>query len=121
MTLQPIPRIEPKIPRRPAMWFAALLLYLVVAPIHLVKQDLPATIARVAGFLGTSLSPETLTLVEEKSSFAYMKGLDNKFLPLPKGTLPWGEMEMIRQGKSGNSGELITPVQQERIDAYCQA
>jgi len=33
---------------------------------------------------------------------------------LPKG-------QMIRSGNKGESGELLSPKQQERIDAYCHA
>jgi hypothetical protein len=86
-----------------------------------MKQDLAGTVAKVAAFLDVELSPAQRARVEEQCTFAYMKSIDEKFVPMPKGALPWGDMEMMRQGKSGNSGELLSGEQQKRIDAHCQA
>ena len=72
-------------------------------------------------FLGTDSTEQTLAKVAEKSAFAYMKAIDDKFLPFPKGTMPWGDMEMMRQGKTGNSRELLSIEQQQGIDAWCRA
>ncbi len=86
-----------------------------------MKKDLRGTIENVAAFLGVKLTPAAFARVYEKCTFAYMKAIDEKFVPMPKGTVPWGEMEMMRAGKAGNSGELISLEQQQRIDAHCQA
>jgi hypothetical protein len=60
--------------------------------------------------------------VIERGSFAYMKTIDHKFIPLPKGSIPWAkDFEMIRTGQTGNSGELLSLQQQRRIDAHFQA
>lgn len=86
-----------------------------------MKKDLAGTVDKVASFLGVDLTAAERARVLEQCTFAYMKNIDEKFLPMPKGSIPWGEMEMIRQGQSGNSGEFLSPEQQRRIDAHCQA
>ncbi len=86
-----------------------------------MKKDLPGTISKVAEFLGVDLSPAAFARVQEKCTFAYMKKIDEKFIPMPKGSLPWGDMEMMREGKSGNSSEMISMEQQRQIDAHFRA
>jgi hypothetical protein len=86
-----------------------------------MKKDLPDAAQQVTDCLGLSLSASEMEQVIEKSSFPYMSNLEHKFVPVPKGTLPWGEgFKMMREGKIGNSGELISLEQQMRIDEYCQ-
>lgn len=53
----------------------------------------------------------------DRSSFNYMKGINEKFIPVVAGTIPWArDFTMIRSGKSGNSGEMLSEEQQRRID-----
>jgi hypothetical protein len=55
-----------------------------------------------------------------KSSFEYMKSIDDRFSPFP--SAPWHRRsEMMRKGRQGASGELLTPEQQAAIDAACKA
>lgn len=80
-----------------------------------------ALVPRLAEFMGVALTSEEAALVIEQSSFAHMRTINHKFFP---GRLtPWSNPngKMMRQGKVGNSGELLTPAQQQRIDTYCRA
>ena len=85
-----------------------------------MRRDLEGTVRRVAEFLGTDTSPEIIRRVTERSSFDYMKRIDDKFstgkfLSLRKPAV------MMRKGAEGGSSELITPAQARRIDEYCIA
>ena len=83
-----------------------------------MKADLPGTVKQVAQFMDVELTDPQLTKVIEKCRFDYMKAIDDRFVPMKKGALPWLTASMMRQGKEGNSKELITPAQQQRIDQY---
>tara|TARA_R110000772_G_scaffold123765_2_gene230193 strand:+ start:689 stop:1699 length:1011 start_codon:yes stop_codon:yes gene_type:complete len=86
-----------------------------------LKDDPRTGIQQVADTLGVNLTEQELAKVIEKSSFAYMKKISHKFNPMPENSLPWSKgFEMIREGKSGNSSELISRQQQMRIDAHFQ-
>jgi hypothetical protein len=79
-----------------------------------------ATIARVAEFMGVTLSDGEFEAVARKSSFTYMKQLQKKFDPGQ--VVPWGaEDYMLRRGRSGDSAELLSSALQARIDARCRA
>ena len=85
-----------------------------------MKRDLPGTVRRVAEFLNVGTSEEILRKVGEKSSFNYMKEIDNKFRP--HRMLPWGpQATMMRSGKQGGSSELLSREQQREIDARFMA
>jgi len=85
-----------------------------------MKQDLPGAVRKVADLLDVRLTEAEMSAVIEKSTFSFMKTIEHKFTLLPKGALPWGEgLTMMREGRSGNSKELLTPAQQRRIDAWC--
>lgn len=66
-------------------------------------------------------TPDEFAAVCEKSSFAYMKGIDEKFKP--PALTPWSSpnRQMIRRGVSGGSAELLSPEQQGFIDTTCRA
>lgn len=70
--------------------------------------------------MNVQLTESEFTLICEKSSFTYMKGIDHKFIP-PVFT-PWSSphRQMIRKGLSGGFSELLTPEQQNAIDTYCK-
>jgi hypothetical protein len=86
-----------------------------------MKQDREGAVRRVADLLGVDLTPDEMARVVEKSSFDYMKSINDRFSPLAPGSLPWTEgFHMMRQGKSGGSSEMLTAEQQAQIDAYCQ-
>jgi hypothetical protein len=85
-----------------------------------MKRDLEGTVRRVAAFLDIHVSDPVIQEVCRKSSFAYMKGIDQKFAP-GKMSL-WGKpATMVRKGQQGGSGELLTPEQQRAIDEHCIA
>ena len=85
-----------------------------------MQEDPQAMVIKIAEFLGVELNAAQLQKVLQLSSYEYMRRNDHKFhfsvgSPL---TPPHGKM--IRQGKKGQSSELISADQQSRIDAYCQ-
>jgi len=88
-----------------------------------MKADPEGAVRRIAAFMGVELSEEELALVLEKSSFAYMKRIDEKFMPAAP--FPFshllGHPVMIRKGERGKSSELLTREQQARIDDYMRA
>jgi hypothetical protein len=84
-----------------------------------MKKDLPGAIRKVADVLGVQLTEAEMNAVAKKSTFSYMSGIEDKFTPMPKGTLPWGDgLKMMREGKVGNAKELLTSDQQKLIDAH---
>jgi hypothetical protein len=85
-----------------------------------MKRDLDGMVRRVAAFLDIHVSDEVIRAVCEKASFDYMKRIDHKFGTFQ--TIPWGAPTVLmRKGKQGDSGELLTPAQQRAIDAHCIA
>ncbi len=85
-----------------------------------MKRDLEGTVRQVAAFLDIHVSDEIIRKVCEKSSFEYMKTIDRKFGTFR--TIPWrAPGAMIRKGRQGGSGELLTPAQQDALDAHCIA
>lgn len=81
-----------------------------------MKADAPASIARIAQFMGVAMTPEEIATVAAKSSFAYMKGIGNKFSPPAMTPLAQRERTMIRRGAAGGSDELLSAAQQQAID-----
>jgi hypothetical protein len=83
--------------------------------------DARSSARRIAGLMGIELTADELELVMQKSSFAYMKSISYKFDWIK--AVPWATSEgaTIRQGRGGVSGELFSPEQQARIDAFCRA
>lgn len=87
-----------------------------------MKKDLAGAVKKVADVMGISLTSEEMSSVIERSTFAYMSGIEDKFSLMPKGSLPWGEgLKMMRRGKTGGSNEMLTLEQQVRIDEHFQA
>jgi hypothetical protein len=82
-----------------------------------MRRDLQGEVNRVAEFLGVNASPEMLAQVAERSSFAYMKTIDDKF-STGKFLSLRAAAPMMRKGSEGGSSELITPAQARRIDEY---
>jgi len=81
-----------------------------------MKRDLEATVRRVAEFLAIHVSDEVIREVCRKSSFAYMKTIDERFGSFPAS--PWSKRgQMMRKGMQGGSSELLTPEQQNHLDA----
>jgi Sulfotransferase domain len=88
-----------------------------------LKADTAGAARRIAVLMGVELSEAQLAAVLEKSSFAYMKRIDEKFMP----AVPFpfnhllGQPVMIRKGERGKSSELLTHEQQAQIDTYMRA
>jgi hypothetical protein len=82
-----------------------------------MKRDLNETIRKVAQFLDVQAPETLLDAVCEKSSFAYMKGIDHKFR-IGK-MIPWRPAgAMMRKGTQGGSSELLNRERQREMDAY---
>jgi hypothetical protein len=85
-----------------------------------MKRDLPNTVRMLADFLEVRASEEEIQSVCEKSSFDYMKRIDEKFRMWQ--LIPWIQVgPMIRKGAHGGSSELLSAEQQQQIDEYCIA
>jgi aryl sulfotransferase len=85
-----------------------------------MKRDLPGTVRMLADFLGVQISQQELQAVCEKSSFDYMKRIDEKFRMWQM--IPWIQVgPMVRKGTHGGSSELLTTEQQRQIDEFCIA
>ncbi len=85
-----------------------------------MKQDSRGTVGKVAQFMGVELSPPEFEKVLQCSSFAHMKQHQSQFDPGQ--VVPWGGADyMLRQGRTGTSGELLTPALQRQIDDCCRA
>jgi Sulfotransferase domain len=81
-----------------------------------MKRDLEATVRRLAEFLEIRVSDEVIQEVCRKSSFDYMKSIDERFAPFQGA--PWrSKTFMMRNGEQGASSALLTPEQQREIDA----
>lgn len=112
----------------PIIWAAHLHSYwqgrsqpnLLILTFEDMKADLPQAVRRIADFMGVRLTDQEFTLVCEKSSFHYMKGINHKFLP--PASKPWlsSNIQMIRKGRSGESSELLSPRQRLAIDTCCK-
>ena len=86
-----------------------------------MKRDLQGAVQQVADVMGVQLTNAEMDSVLERSTFSYMASIENKFTPMPKGSLPWGEgLKMMRQGQSGRSSEMLTLEQRKRIDVHFQ-
>ena len=85
-----------------------------------MKRDLKGAVRKVAQFLDIEAPEELIDAVTEKSSFAYMKGIDHKFR-MGK-IIPWRpEGSMMRKGTQGGSSELLSRQRQREMDAYFKA
>ena len=88
-----------------------------VAPFKTMKRDLNGTVRKVAGLLDMHVTDDVIERVTEKSSFDYMKQIDEKFKMW--NMVPWIEPgPMIRKGKQGGSSELLSLEQQRQVDEY---
>ncbi len=85
-----------------------------------MKRDLRGTVLKVADFLNIHAGDEVIEQVCEKSSFDYMKRIDDRFRVWKM--VPWREQgPMIRKGAQGDSSELLSPERQRELDAYFMA
>jgi hypothetical protein len=88
-----------------------------IASFKEMKGDLRAAVINVAAFLKIEVPDAVIDEVCRKSSFEYMKAIDQKFA-IGK-LIAWREPgTMIRTGKQGGSAEMLSPEQQQRIDQH---
>lgn len=83
-------------------------------------DDPRAMIRKIAALMEVALTEPEVEKVYSLSSFAYMKSVDHKFYPgeMTPFARPGGRM--VRQGKKGTSGELLSVEEQHTIDGYCR-
>ncbi|MCP4350548.1 MAG: sulfotransferase domain-containing protein [Desulfobacterales bacterium] len=86
-----------------------------------MKADLPGAIRRIAELMDVSLTEDQFNKVLERSGFQYMKRHESQFSPLASLMMKGDNIKMIRSGKAGGSGELLSKAQQARIDRFHQA
>ncbi len=84
-------------------------------------EDSRKTITRVAEFMGVDLAPDAFEAICERSSFDYMKSIDERFYPGAPFLLSAIRGSMMRRGKQGSSSELLSREQQHHIDEHCRA
>ena len=70
-----------------------------------------------ASLMGGDLTAEEFDLVCEQSSFSYMQEIGDRFAPGIMTPLTRAGTPMIRTGKQGGAGELLSLADQQRIDA----
>jgi len=86
-----------------------------------MSEDPRKTVSRVAEFMDVELDPSAFAEVCERSSFAYMKSIDDRFYPGAPFPLSAIQGSMMRSGKQGSSSELLTSEQQHLVDERCRA
>ena len=84
-----------------------------------MKKDAREVTQRIIKHIGVSLTDEQFDKVLHKSSFQFMKKNEEQFGPprfplVPKSETP----PMLRNGKTGQSGELLSQQQQATIDRH---
>lgn len=84
-----------------------------------MKRDLEKVARDVAALMQVSLNETQLAAVVERSSFAYMKAAENKFEP-PTPMVNEG-VTLLRQGKTGEATEHLTPEQLAAVDRAMKA
>jgi hypothetical protein len=86
-----------------------------------MKDDLPEAVRRIADFMGVTLTPDEFERVCHRSTFEYMRSIDHKFRPARTTPFTSGRGTMMRRGQHGASCELLSRVQQQRIDDHFTA
>ncbi len=87
-----------------------------------MKRDLGSVISQIAAFMQVTLTSEQHANIVRQSQFDHMKAMHDKFEPnFPKIGKLFEPPPMLREGKSGNSGSILTHEQQAQIDAFCQS
>ncbi len=82
-----------------------------------MQDDPIGAIRKVAALMGVDLTDAEAEKIRQLSSFEHMKEIDHKFYPgeVTPFARPGGQM--LRRGKKGDSGEMLSAEQQARIDA----
>ena len=84
-----------------------------------MKRDLEKVVRDVAALMQVPLTEEQLANVVERSSFAHMKAIENKFEP-PTPMVNEG-VTLLRKGKTGEATEHLSPEQLAAVDQAMKA
>jgi hypothetical protein len=101
-------------------WWRASQVHPNVLFVHFEEMlaDLPATVDRVAGFLGVSLTAEERAEVVRKSGFDFMKRHEERFSMAPP--TPFSVAgEFLRSGKADRDADVLAR-ERETIVAFCR-
>jgi len=90
-----------------------------VLPFSAMKRDLPGAVRSVAQAMRVEPSEAELARVAELCSFEHMQGSEARFAP-PRMLFTRKRATMVRAGKVGGSGELLSRSQQAAIDRRFQ-
>ncbi len=85
-----------------------------------MRASLPATVDKIAAFMGVALTSAERADVIARSTFEHMKSISHKF-DVPASLHASARGAMVRRGERGRSDELLSPADQRRIDDYCRA
>ena len=93
-----------------------------------MRGDLPATVERVAAFLGIPLSPELRAKVIHQSSLPFMKAHGHKFDDHllkgrrngPMGLPPGGEGGKVGKGSAGEGAAHLDEATRQVLEAHWQ-
>lgn len=91
-----------------------------VLPFSAIKRDLLGAVRSVAQAMRVELTEAELARVAEQCSFEHMQRNEPKFAP-PHMLFTRTRATMVRAGKVGGSGELLSRSQQAAIDRHFQA
>ncbi len=85
-----------------------------------MMADPQAGIRKIAELMKVELTDEEVARIVEMTAYESMKAIDHKFYPgeVTPFARPGGQM--IRQGKKGSSGDMLSSEQQAFIDQYCR-
>jgi hypothetical protein len=84
-----------------------------------MKRDLEKVARAVATLMEVQLSDAEVAMAVEKSSFAYMKAAEAKFEP--PSPMVQEKVELLRNGKTGEAVEHLTPEQLATVDRTMKA
>ena len=84
-----------------------------------LNKDTTGAIIKIAELMNVELTEDELAKIVRLSSFDYMKSVDHKFYPGELSPFADGGGRMVRSGKYGRSGEVLSSQQQAIMDEYC--
>ena len=85
-----------------------------------MMADPQGMIRKVAELMAVELTDAEVERIAELTSYQSMKAIDHKFYPGEVSPFARPGGAMIRQGKQGSSGEVLSGEQQAFIDDYCR-
>lgn len=84
-----------------------------------MMADPAAGIRKIAELMAVELTEAEVGRIVELTSYTSMKAIDHKFYPGEVSPFARPGGAMIRQGKKGSSGDMLSAEQQAYIDDYC--